>query len=411
MKRFAVLPMLVMLLFGCLVGCKKAEAPGQNGVSLHIYGTESLDFGSAVVQMADGGYAIAGAMTNVDDGLAGEDLLLLRTNANGELLWKQTYSSPGRDRLEDMLLMEDGGFLMVGQQAAGLNGNIDMLVMRTDAGGAVQWTRNFGGAADDFGTALVETTTGEFVAVGYTASLGNNASTIYPNILAVKFDENGNEIWVKAFGGDNEEKAFAVAATSDGGVAIAGNVYFDSLDYEAGLWRIASNGDSLWNYHGLSNLQDEGHGVATLANGNICLVGYASEGNDFDIFILEVTDSGIPLSNTLSRIGGDDYDRTISNRLVELPDGSLVIAGYTMSFGNGANDFYITKVSPEGVYVAQWANTFGGSNDDIAKAIIPTAAGGFAIVGYTKSFSFNEQYDIALVVTNGAGEMVPVDGD
>ena len=100
MKRFAVLvlPMLVMLLLGCLVGCKKADAPGQNGVSLHIYGTESLDFGSAVVQMADGGFAIAGAMTNVDDGLAGEDLLLLRTNANGDLLWKQTYSSPGRDR-------------------------------------------------------------------------------------------------------------------------------------------------------------------------------------------------------------------------------------------------------------------------------------------------------------------------
>jgi hypothetical protein len=194
-------------------------------------------------------------------------------------------------------------------------------------------------------------------------------------------------------------------------VAIAGNVYFDSLDYDAGLWKLGPNGDSLWAYHGLSNLQDEGHGVITLSNGNLGLLGYTSSGNDFDIFVQEISDAGIPVPNTLSKIGGDDYDRTISSKLVQMPDGSLVIAGYTMSFGNGANDFYLVKVAPMGSYVVQWSNTFGGSNDDIAKSVIPTQNGGFAIVGYTKSFSFNEQYDIALIVTNGSGELVPVDGD
>ncbi len=409
MRRGLTSLLFAMLLISSWVGCKKDDAPGQNGASLHIFGTEAIDIGSAVVQTSDGGFAIVGSLTNVQDSLADEDVLLIRTNANGEILWKQTYPGVGRDRAEDMLLLADGGFLIVGQQANGLLGNVDMLVMRTDAAGEVVWSRNFGGAREDFGSAIVQTTDGNFVAVGYTASLGLNASAIYPNLLVVKLDENGNEIWTKAYGGANEERAFGVSATLDGGVAIVGNVYFDSLDYDAGLWKLAANGDSLWAWNGITPLQDEGHGILTLSNGNLCVVGYASEGNDFDIFVQEITDAGVVVAGMQLSLGGDDYDRTIASRPVQLEDGNVVLVGYTMSFGNGANDFYLAKLNRQSNYSVQWTNTFGGSNDDIAKGVIPTANGGFAVVGYTKSFSFNEQYDIALVVTNSVGELVPGD--
>jgi hypothetical protein len=409
MKRGLKGILLAALLITCWAGCKKEDAPGQDGVSMHIYGTDAIDLGSALVQTSDGGFAIAGSMTNVEDSLADEDLLLIRTNGNGELIWKKTFPSLGRDRAEDMLLLADGGFLIVGQQADGLLGNVDLLVMRTDAAGEVVWSRNFGGAREDFGTAIIQTTDGNFVAVGYTASLGVNASAIYPNLLAVKLDENGNEIWTKAYGGTNEERAFGVSAMADGGVAIVGNVYFDSLDYDAGLWKLAANGDSLWAWNGITPLQDEGHGILTLANGNVCVVGYASYGNDFDIFVQEITDAGSVVAGMQLRIGGDDYDRTIASRPIQLNDGSVVLVGYTMSFGNGANDYYLAKLNRQSTYNVQWTNTFGGSNDDIAKGIIPTANGGFALIGYTKSFSFNEQYDIALVVTNSVGELVPGD--
>ncbi|MEY3443707.1 MAG: hypothetical protein RLZZ519_1988 [Bacteroidota bacterium] len=177
MKRLLKLLGLGMLLlfFG---GCKTDDTPGRDGVSMHIFGTEALDFGSTVVQTSDGGFAIAGSMTNSESPQADEDILLIRTNSNGELIWQKTYDGVGRDRAEDMLLLADGGFLIVGQQAAGLHGNVDMLVMRTDEVGEVIWSRNFDGAREDFGTAVVETGTGEFVAVGYTASLGVNASAI-----------------------------------------------------------------------------------------------------------------------------------------------------------------------------------------------------------------------------------------
>ncbi|HEX2900580.1 MAG TPA: hypothetical protein VHS96_12740, partial [Bacteroidia bacterium] len=280
MKQLLSISFLVMALGCSLPGCEKADFPGQNGVSMHIYGTQDLDLAVAVVQTADGGFAIAGSITNLEDSTNEEDIVLIRTNANGELLWRKSYDGIGRDRAEDMLLLPDGGFLIVGQQGSGSLGGVDMVVFRTDAVGEVIWQKNFGGAADDYGTAVVQTTSGEFVAVGYTSSLGTNASTIYPNLLIVKVDAAGNEIWTRAYGGSNEERAFGVSATQDGGVAVAGNVYFDSLDYDAGLWRIGSNGDSLWGYHGITQAQDEGHGVATLANGNLCLLGYTSNGND-----------------------------------------------------------------------------------------------------------------------------------
>ena len=71
-------------------------------------------------------------------------------------------------------------------------------------------------------------------------------------------------------------------------------------------------------------------------------------------------------------------------------DGGYVIAGYTHSVDgdittktDASFDFWIQKFSADNTL--EWQKTFGGSKDDSAASIIQTKDGGFAVLGYSKS--------------------------
>ena len=75
-----------------------------------------------------------------------------------------------------------------------------------------------------------------------------------------------------------------------------------------------------------------------------------------------------------------DYARAI----VPTFDGGYVVAGYTASFGAGADDAWVLKLDGSGNVV--WQKTYGGSYADWAYAIAPTFDGGYVVAGSTWSF-------------------------
>jgi len=77
---------------------------------------------------------------------------------------------------------------------------------------------------------------------------------------------------------------------------------------------------------------------------------------------------------------GNDYSHSIT----QTTDGGYAVAGYTMSFGAGSDDFLVLKLNPDGSLA--WARTFGGTNYDWAWSIIQTTDGGYAVTGLTYSF-------------------------
>ena len=98
--------------------------------------------------------------------------------------------------------------------------------------------------------------------------------------------------------------------------------------------------------------------------------------------------------------GGDDWDR--ANCLVETSDGGYAIAGYTYSFSEGFGDFWLFKTDNNGN--VQWSQIYGGSNLERANCLVETSDRGFALVGYSNSFGAGE-YDFCLVKTDPLGEL------
>jgi hypothetical protein len=75
-----------------------------------------------------------------------------------------------------------------------------------------------------------------------------------------------------------------------------------------------------------------------------------------------------------------------ASRILELPGGEIVAAGYT-TIGTGTSartDIYVVKLSSEGSVI--WESVIGGAGNQVATDIITTATGGFLVAGTTDAY-------------------------
>jgi hypothetical protein len=83
----------------------------------------------------------------------------------------------------------------------------------------VRFVKTYGGTEDDRAYAVQQTSDGGYIVAGSTRSFGGGRD----NIILIKTDANGNRIWAKTYGGTENDRAYAVQQTSDGGYIVAGS--------------------------------------------------------------------------------------------------------------------------------------------------------------------------------------------
>ena len=156
-----------------------------------IFG-DSIDdeFGECVRQTPDGGFIIAGSKC-VISGIYGQyDVWLIKTDANGEIEWSQTYGdSTLLEYANSAVQTSDGGYALTGSIHFSTFDD-DVLIMKTDAEGNFQWQSNYGEWSSDRGNCIQQLPTGEYIIVGDIIFSGNKIYLIktepdpilFPNI-------------------------------------------------------------------------------------------------------------------------------------------------------------------------------------------------------------------------------------
>ena len=97
--------------------------------------------------------------------------------------------------------------------------------------------------------------------------------------------------------------------------------------------------------------------------------------------------------------GGEGNDFVKS--AIQTLDGGFALAGYTTSYSVGNVDMWLVKTDANGE--VKWNRTFGGESDDGAESLIQTVDGGYALVGITESYGAG-LYDMWLVKTDVNGQ-------
>ena len=367
---------------------------------------------SKVQKTADGGYIIA-----TREPISYLDLMLIRTDSQGNEQWNKTFSGTGRWSVDSIRETRDGGYIMGGDTHS--FGHPGFWVMMTDPKGEEQWNWTLIGISHKWMDSVHQTADGGFIAGGYIVGSG---------YALMKFDPSGNMQWNKEY---YDMRYFQ--PTCDGGYVLAGDkdddfrlikireetvpaalfsfnphypgvaqtIIFDATPsfYPGGNITIYQ-----WDF-GDGNITTTTEGTITHSytlDGNYT-VNLTVHGNDNlinsttrEITVQKTAPPGVEWMRTF---GGNGYESAYCVR--QTSDGGYIVAGNTGSYGAEDDDLWVVKTDQNGTEL--WNRTYGGTGTDSGYSIRQTSDGGYIIAGGTGYYRSGNS-DFWLIKINPYGD-------
>ena len=230
---------------------------GGNPLWAKNFDTGGDELAFSVKQTNDGGYIVSAFHDAVPMSLAGNTYaMLIKTDANGNLLWNKKYQFAVRDLDTGEGLVwvvkqtSNGGYILVGTTAA--SHAADAYIIRTDSNGDVVWARSY--EHDNtflrfsMGLDIIETWTGDFVMAGSLDKDQTLSQYNYPFIL--KINSTG-DILDSRFYDSNPPQMFqsgfsSVEQTADGGFFFTGMGGYGGFGMQAQLLKTDVNFTMDW---------------------------------------------------------------------------------------------------------------------------------------------------------------------
>lgn len=327
------------------------------------------------------------------------------------------------------------------------NSAADIFIAKFNSLGNFIWVTTAGGPSEDSGLGINTNLNGDIFITGQfkqTATFGTNTVTSFGDfdIFNAKYDQNGNNIWVKNAGGSGADQSYSVSSDGNGNSYITGYYYptpsgMNQLPAHFGTFLLPDNGagnmfitkfDSAgtitWAKYGGGSQHDEGLAITSDVNGNSYVSGFfysatpttgaASFSGQYlystgvaDAFIVKYNTYGLGLFS--QKIGGLGLDK--GKAVIAYPNGDVIFAGnYTSNviINTTPADTLTTAVQQWRVFVAKYAGGSVGINDeteDISQInLFPNPAS----ENITVSLYNNEEGEYQFEIIDAIGRVIAV---
>jgi len=334
----------------------------------------------------DNNFIIVGSTSSYGEG--GYDVYFLKLNQNGDIIWAKTYGGILDEDGCDVIQTIDEGYLVVGTTMSYATGFSSMYIIKTDSVGDTLWTKTYEEKSANTGISVIQLIDGGYFIVGQTLLPGQMSTS---DCYFVRTNVSGDTIWTKTFGGADYDGAFEINKVAGGNIIISGTTKsYGQGGYDIFLSMVNTSGDEIWmkTYGGVDD--DYGGMFSPSNDGGYIITGYTKSfgaGNQ-DMYLIKTNNSGDTLWT--KTFGGNDNEW--GGSVKQTSDNGFVVVGNTNSYGNGY-DVYFVKTNSAGI--SGFARII---NENIECKVFPNPCFGFLNIesNITDNTDFNiDVYDIS----------------
>jgi len=325
-------------------------------------------------------------------GAGGRDVYFFKVNLNGNVMWNHTYGGKADDEGFKVVSDPSGGYVIAGETFSYGAGKGDVLLIKTDTAGKLVWSKTYGTSYNEecaFGVSSI--LGGNFLIYGYSHS----ANTTYDQ-LVLKVDKNGKLIWSKIYGTTSYDNADCAIELPDKSIYLSGFTYnqFNGENTMALITKLDSNGRMQWskmydqNNHSSVNCMyyDQKKNILNAA------ISIFQGGTQQEGFIRLDTSGNIKFLRTFGRYSPTlGYSSGFGHNFLPLASGGFILEATTLAFGFGGWDYYFLKLDSIGnpsdcqihnisltpayftSYLSNYSNVFASSS------ISPNVGSGMAV--------------------------------
>ena len=373
------------------------------------FGGSSTDHLVGIIALPNDNYLLSGSSVNYGPGTRAG--LLIKVDVDGNVIWSKTYGGSRSEIFNTSTLLSDGNIASIGYSDNSSLNIYDILVTKTDTNGNIIWSKLYGSASDEKGFTIKEHFDGNLLISSYSAGFSSNNQ-----LLLIKTDPLGTPIISKTYGGTGSEWldswGYPITITPDSGVVIVGgSTSFSSGDNDVYIIKTNKCLESLCNEQNVLPTTS----TPTFSSNDVILT--ISQGGTFsDVTsssidasfsfaenticssISSCSSSSITFQKTLAGTGNEN-----AHEIEKTFDGGYVMTGKTTSFGSGGIDIFVTKFDAN--FNIEWNKTYGGSgNEGITSAYIhQTSDSGYIVCESTQSFGAGSNNDGYIFKINAQG--------
>jgi hypothetical protein len=286
-----------------------------------IFADPGFDYyGVSFDKTSDGGYIVTGQIT--DTSLNDGNLLILKTDSNGIYQWRSEFGGLKFDAGMSSVELADKGFLTLGWTRSlgfGNSTNHDFYLVKTDSMGNFKWQKTYGTPYDESGIGVTALADGNYLLAG---NAEINQFNVY-RAWIIKIDTAGNIIWQKQIGTSNltynswwarELPNHTIVATGSKRNA------FNSKD-EGWITLLDANGNQLWDRSfGMNNNHAYFRDVQLTSDGGFICAGFCfvgASGNQ-DAWLVKLDSLGCDSAGCANYYTGIDESQTVKDEKISI---------------------------------------------------------------------------------------------
>ncbi|MEM2508871.1 MAG: hypothetical protein QW673_01560, partial [Candidatus Thermoplasmatota archaeon] len=320
------------------------------------------------------GYIIAGE--TAVPGIVEYQGWLVKIDKDGNEIWEKYY---GSGFLSTVLEIEDG-YIAIGKTS------FDGWLLKVDKEGNEIWNKSFGWKKDDYFNNGIKTKDGGYLMVGVTHCI-ENITFPYGDVLVLKTDKEGNLEWYNHFDGNNDgDIGYDVIEIDDGYLISGSTVISISERWDAWLIKIDKKGNEIWNktygWSGGRYLVLHSY-IKEIEDGDIIIAGdvCVPPADTNRAYLIKLDKEGNEIWKKI--YGEGTYEMRAGQWIegFEITKDGFILYGFTFDYSIGNWDGWLLKVDKEGNEL--WNKSFGRRWEEKIEGVV-VLEDGYICVGKTE---------------------------